>query len=225
MKNCRQRRKVVTNCNKRIFALFGILGLLLTGCTALPKGEAILDVGVKQRGMASWYGKDFHGLATANGERYDMYAMTAAHRTLPLGTVIRVTNALNGHQVQVRINDRGPYKAGRILDLSFAAAIELAMDNAGVAPVQVEVVGTVDLVSRDSREPFGPRSWFLWLDKAGAASPARVRQVARGDHRAKPVRSFRQLPADIIRERRIRRVADILAVERRVDSAVSLVLS
>jgi rare lipoprotein A len=116
-------------------------GLLISGCSIVPKGSVDLDVGIKERGIASWYGEDFHGRLTANGELYDVQAFTAAHRTLPLGTIVRVTNADNGKQVHVRINDRGPYVDGRIIDLSLASARELGMVAGGTAPVQLEVVG------------------------------------------------------------------------------------
>lgn len=92
--------------------------LLLSACSSVPKGDFSLDLGIKDRGVASWYGKEFHGKLAANGELFDMTAYTAAHRKLPLGTMIRVMNVHNGKSVQVRINDRGPYVAGRMLDLS-----------------------------------------------------------------------------------------------------------
>ena len=91
-----------------------------------------------ERGLASWYGKPFHGRVTASGERYDMHALTAAHRTLPFNTHVRVRRLDTGRTVRVRITDRGPFVEGRIIDLSFAAARELRMIEAGV--VQVEVV-------------------------------------------------------------------------------------
>jgi rare lipoprotein A len=83
--------------------------------------------------MASWYGKGFHGGKTANGERYDQNSMTAAHKTLPFGTLVKVTNQSNGRECVVRINNRGPYVRGRIIDLSRAAAGQLGMVNRGVA--------------------------------------------------------------------------------------------
>jgi rare lipoprotein A len=89
-----------------------------------------------QTGIASWYGKPFHGRRTANGEVYNMHAMTAAHRTMPLPSHARVRNPANGREVIVRVNDRGPYKPARIIDLSQAAARRLGID--GIAPVQVE---------------------------------------------------------------------------------------
>lgn len=88
-----------------------------------------------ERGNASWYGPRFHGRRTANGERFDMNDLTAAHRTLPFGTRVRVRNLQNGREVVVRINDRGPHVAGRIIDLSKAAAAALNLVQVGEAPV------------------------------------------------------------------------------------------
>jgi peptidoglycan lytic transglycosylase len=96
--------------------------------------------GVIQQGQASWYGRFHHGRATANGERFNMYALTAAHRTLPFGTRLLVTNLENDRTVEVRINDRGPYVGARILDLSYAAARALGAVGAGVIPVTLRVV-------------------------------------------------------------------------------------
>lgn len=93
-------------------------------------------------GIASWYGVDFHGKPTASGETFNMFAMTAAHKTLPLGTMIRAVNLVNGKSVIVRINDRGPFIAGRVLDLSFKAAKELDMVERGIVPIRIEVVDT-----------------------------------------------------------------------------------
>lgn len=94
-----------------------------------------------QRGIASWYGPGFHGRLSASGERFNQNAMTAAHRTLPFGTRVRVTNRNNGQSVIVRINDRGPFVRGRIIDLSVGAAQKIGMYGSGVAPVEVEVLG------------------------------------------------------------------------------------
>lgn len=92
-------------------------------------------------GKASWYGPGFHGRLTANGERYNQNAMTAAHPSLRFGTRVKVTNLNNGRSVVVRINDRGPYAGGRVIDLSAAAARSLNMINSGVAPVEVTILG------------------------------------------------------------------------------------
>ena len=94
----------------------------------------------EMEGIASWYGEDFNGRLTANGEVYDMYKFTAAHKTLPLGTVVKVTNLDNGKTVEVRINDRGPYVKGRIIDLSRTAGRAIDMREAGTAQVKLEVV-------------------------------------------------------------------------------------
>jgi rare lipoprotein A len=95
------------------------------------------SAGYRERGIASWYGTKFHGRRTANGERYDMLAMTAAHKTLPIPSYVRVTHVQNGRSVIVKINDRGPFHDGRIIDLSYAAARKLGIDVTGTAWVDV----------------------------------------------------------------------------------------
>jgi rare lipoprotein A len=94
----------------------------------------------QQRGVASWYGKRFHGQKTASGEPYDMYAMTAAHPILPIPSYARVTNLRNGKQVIVRINDRGPFHSGRIIDLSYAAANRLGLIGSGSGEVEIDAI-------------------------------------------------------------------------------------
>jgi peptidoglycan lytic transglycosylase len=94
----------------------------------------------RERGLASWYGRQFHGRPTSSGERYDMYAMTAAHTILPIPSYARVTNLSNGRSVVVRINDRGPFHRDRIIDLSYAAAYKLGYAKAGSARVEVEAI-------------------------------------------------------------------------------------
>ena len=94
----------------------------------------------RQRGIATWYGRKFHGKPTSSGERYDMYAMTAAHTILPIPSYARVTNLSNGRSIVVRVNDRGPFHAERIIDLSYAAAYKLGFVNAGSARVEVEAI-------------------------------------------------------------------------------------
>jgi len=108
-------------------------------------------------GIASWYGKDFHGKKTSNGEYYNMYDMTAAHKTLPMNTMVRVTNLRNSRSVVVRINDRGPFVSTRVIDLSYAAASRLGVIARGTAPVRLEVVG------------------FKGLIRAGKTTPSRVK--------------------------------------------------
>jgi len=100
--------------------------------------------GYTEQGNASWYGAPFNGRRASNGEIYDMYKFTAAHRTLPFDTMVRVTNLNNGKSTTVRITDRGPFVENRIIDLSLAAAREIELVGPGVAPVRVEVLGNVD---------------------------------------------------------------------------------
>lgn len=121
-----------TSCRQAISAVALIMTALLTSA-AREVPEYV------ERGRASWYGPGFHGKKTASGERFDQRALTAAHMELPLGTKAVVTNLKNGRRVEVEINDRGPYKPGRSIDLSKAAARELGMLEAGVVPVLVEV--------------------------------------------------------------------------------------
>lgn len=98
------------------------------------------EVGFSQTGVASWYGRKFHGYATSNGEPYDMFAMTAAHKTLPLPSFVRVTNLENGNTAVVRVNDRGPFHDDRIIDLSYAAAYKLGYHRKGTAKVKIEAL-------------------------------------------------------------------------------------
>jgi rare lipoprotein A len=100
--------------------------------------------GYTEEGNASWYGEPFHGRRASNGEIYDMYKLTAAHRTLPFETMVRVTNLNNGKYTVVRVTDRGPFVENRIIDLSLAAAREIELVGPGVAPVRLEVLGNVD---------------------------------------------------------------------------------
>jgi rare lipoprotein A len=109
--------------------------------------------GFVERGVASWYGPDFHGKNTASGERYDMYAMTAAHRTLPIPCYARITNLGNGRSVIVRINDRGPFSSNRIVDLSYSAATKLDIVRPGTAFVELRTVGTLTEAAAAATEP------------------------------------------------------------------------
>ncbi len=120
--------------------------------------------GYKERGVASWYGKKFHGHDTSNGETYNMYGMSAAHKSLPLPSYVQVTNLSNGKRVIVRVNDRGPFHGGRIIDLSYAAASKLDMLGTGTANVEVEAID--------------PRSWN---QSSGAAVAVGTRALAPPD--------------------------------------------
>ncbi len=122
--------------------------MMLAGCvgsyprfrSAAGTSAAVVRTGSVMEGIASYYADDFHGRKTASGETYDMHAMTAAHRTLPFNTWLKVTNEENGKSVTVRVNDRGPFKDDRILDLSLAAAEKLGIVLNGTARVTLEVI-------------------------------------------------------------------------------------
>lgn len=130
---------------KSAFTLALATVLWLGGCATqapptlpTPGGEgpaAVLDAREIERGRASWYGEPFHGRRTASGEVFNMNDLTAAHKTLPFGTRVRVRNLITGQEVLVRINDRGPHVRGRVIDLSRAAAERIGLLNAGVAPI------------------------------------------------------------------------------------------
>ena len=134
---------------KRAAALAGacLAGVLLAGCIASPRFTASRassaepgSAAMVEEGIASYYAEEFNGRTTSNGERYDMNQLTAAHRTLPFNTRVRVTNRENGKSVEVRINDRGPFKGERVIDLSLAAAKVLGMIPQGTALVTIDVV-------------------------------------------------------------------------------------
>ena len=147
---------------KRIFLTIAVVFFILTGCAKRESDVVIYSnksaqqsysvngkfyhpkkrvfSGWTQKGIASWYGPNFHGKHTSNGEIYNMYAFTAAHKTLPMNTIVKVTNLNNGKSVVVRINDRGPFVRGRIIDLSYIAAKKIGLDKTGTAPVKLRVL-------------------------------------------------------------------------------------
>ena len=114
--------------------------------------------GYRERGVASWYGKKFHGQRTANGETYDMYAMSAAHKTLPLPSYLRVRNLNNGKSVVVRVNDRGPFLENRIVDLSYAAAAKLGIIGTGTGIVEIEALSGDEPVTQTANRAPEPES-------------------------------------------------------------------
>jgi len=151
------------------FTVMLTLAFLTTGCSQKPKGvikptkhtsaarhkatmrsynvrgkryhPTFVEVGQVMRGISSWYGPNFHGKHTSNGEVYNMHARTAAHKTWPMDTMVKVTNIQNGKSTIVRINDRGPFVRGRIIDCSYTAGKEIGLDRMGIAKVDIQVVG------------------------------------------------------------------------------------
>jgi len=163
--------------------IYLVLGLLLTaGCFTHDKKIPSLNNGNSQLGIASWYGPSFHGKPSASGEPFDMWALTAAHRTLPFGTWVQVTKVKTGKRVRVRINDRGPFIEGRIIDLSYAAARELAMIGEGTADVGLTIVSPQNASTPSIRATTG-----FWV-QAGAfttlmeAMTLRERLASQYDH-------------------------------------------
>ncbi len=144
----------------------------VAGRTYVPETR---DVPFRERGLASWYGRKFHGKMTSSGEPYDMYAMTAAHPTLPIPSYARIRNPANGREVLVRINDRGPFVPGRIVDLSYTAALKLDLLR-GVAPVELERITFDDIRTGAWRGSGTPHNDVdpapLQLASAAAAAPA-----------------------------------------------------
>jgi rare lipoprotein A len=132
--------------NRFLALAFLAIALTLTACAGPKPGPSPASKGAvsgtvtPSKGIASWYGPKFHGRRTANGEVYNMYALTAAHRFLPFGTRVQVTNLDNGRHVQVRINDRGPFVKNRIIDLSYSAARRIDMVGTGTAPVRLRLI-------------------------------------------------------------------------------------
>lgn len=159
-----------------LFVAIGFMVIGMSGCsrrtpparpskTGSPKPYKVMghwyqplaeSRGFKQRGLASWYGKKFHGRKTANGERYNMYGVSAAHKTLPLGTWVRIRHLENGHTLDVRINDRGPFVRGRIIDLSFGAAKKLGIVGPGTARVEIAALGKAGKPRPDGRPTYQP---------------------------------------------------------------------
>lgn len=122
---------------KKNFVIFLLLSFSLIGCVKQYQQPTTLKSFI---GIASWYGPGFHGKKTASGEKFNMYALTAAHKTLPLNTVVKVTNLNNGKEVIVKINDRGPVPEDRIIDLSKKAAQQLQIIKEGIAKVKIDVL-------------------------------------------------------------------------------------
>jgi rare lipoprotein A len=183
--------------------------MLFGACSWVPKGDAQFDVGIKDRGVASWYGEQFHGKQAANGEIFNMEALTAAHRTMPLGSVVRVVNLSNGRHIHVRITDRGPYVNGRILDLSHAAAVQLGMEHGGLAYVQLEIVGQRH-----------PELLQLSEDSRRSLLPIDLTKVpARPDSSLTPF--LRVLPSDLLLTRRVRRIPGMLAADHTAHAQIA----
>jgi len=159
------------------------------------------DLPLRERGLASWYGRKFHGQSTASGEPYDMYAMTAAHKTMPLPSYARVRNPANGREIIVRVNDRGPFHDGRVIDLSYTAALQLDLLR-GVAPVEIERLTNEDIRTGAWRRDGGtmlaaaPVPVPQAMPVAAAPAPQRPPQVVVPSAWAVPVADTSAAPID-----------------------------
>lgn len=146
----------MATCKHLAIVLVTALGILVAGCgTGSPRFASTPSVepwtgSTELEGVASYYADEFHGRTTANGEIYDMNALSAAHRSFPFGTLLRVTNTENGKSVVVRVNDRGPFVEGRIIDLSLGAAKAVDMIKSGTALVTIDVLELGQVSQRES---------------------------------------------------------------------------
>ena len=208
-----------------LWAMSLSLGMLLGACSWVPKGASQLDVGIEDRGVASWYGESFHGKQAANGELFDMEALTAAHRTLPLGSVVRVVNLANGKHLHVRITDRGPYVNSRILDLSRGAAAQLGMMEGGLSVVRVQLVGErrpAALLSSEAMETVSV-ALVLGLEQApsGATEPL---LLAWEESYPLLVYPLRLPPGDIWIQQRTRRLTGMQAADHTDHTEIATVV-
>lgn len=199
--------------------------VVLCGCagcasatTSRVSYPAGYPIGYVERGVASWYGPGFHGNKTANGEHFDMHQMTAAHRTLPLGSVVQVRSLSNGRSVTVRINDRGPFAKGRVLDLSLAGAKVLGMTGTGTDRVELRVVAY-----QGRPGAFGA----LWVQVGSFVDPSNAQALAARLRESFP--EVRISPVDLAVGRRYRvqigqfsREAEAEAVADRLQSKYDL---
>lgn len=151
------------------FVILFLLILFGLGCGTTPKNvrtvryDDLMATGKSIKGTASWYGKRFHGRKTANGERYNMHELTAAHKKLPFGTLLEVTNLTNNKRIIVRVNDRGPYAGRRVLDLSYAAAKKLDFVSNGTTKVlaRIMVKKPNEVAHQVEEEPSDPLASLL----------------------------------------------------------------
>src|SRR5262249_5165648 len=164
---------------RRALAGLALLGLAACAAPLAVTPPRPVALGSEPEGLASWYGHPYHGRRTASGEIYDMNDLTAAHPTMPLGVRVAVTNLDNGRTAEVRINDRGPFVDGRILDLSYAAARVLGADRAGVFPVRIRVVALPGSVDTPAGTGFTVQVG-AFASRAAAASLRDVMSKARG---------------------------------------------
>ena len=181
-----ERQSAIRNPQSAIICFAVVAVAMLSGCAhrqAAPVTAASVKPGTVEKGDASWYGHPYHGRQTASGEVYDMHRLTAAHRTLPFGTMVRVTRRDDHRSVEVRINDRGPFIRGRIIDLSYEAARRIGLDLDGVAPVRVEVLDRTQPVEPEAvpapsvRGDVSEACWWVQVGAFGSVANARGAEI------------------------------------------------
>jgi rare lipoprotein A len=213
--------------SRQLFWAIGLsLGMFLSACSWVPKGISQLDVGIEERGVASWYGESFHGKQAANGELFDMEALTAAHRTLPLGSVVRVVNLANGKYLHVRITDRGPYVNNRILDLSRGAAVRLGMMEGGLSHVQIQLVGERRPAALLSSEAIEAASvaLILGLEQAPSGFPESLPPTAWKKFDPLLASPLRLPPGDVWLQQRTRRLTGMQSTDHTDRTEISTII-
>ena len=180
--------------------------------------------GYVQRGIASWYGKKFHGRRTSSGESYDMYAMTAAHKSLPLPTYVQVTNLENGREVIVKVNDRGPFHDNRIIDMSYAAAHKLGMVSKGTALVEVRAIQPGEprpaqpryaTTNSNRTTPINTDQFFIQVGAFASLDNAERLRKRLGDIEEKPARIYQTvIENETLYRVRIGPVSDVELADR-----------
>jgi len=211
--------------------MLAILCILLSNCAkkhhltasvpATPNAQAPTQIRSGETGLASWYGRPYHGRAAANGEIYDMEKLTAAHRTLPFGTWVRVTNLSNDKSVEVRIIDRGPFVDGRVIDLSHAAAQAIELIGPGVARVRLDIISTPIMTPADS--------WYAvqagaFQDKDRAERLRNLLEQRYGAARLVPLRGYQVIWRVLVGRERNEDAAYALATRIRNDSGAAFVV-
>ena len=213
--------------SRQLFWAIGLsLGMFLSACSWVPKGVSQLDVGIEERGVASWYGESFHGKQAANGELFDMEALTAAHRTLPLGSVVRVVNLANGKYLHVRITDRGPYVNNRILDLSRGAAARLGMMEEGLSHVRIQLVGERRPAALLSSEAIEAASvaLILGLEQAPSGFPESLPPTAWKKFDPLLASPLRLPPGDVWLQQRTRRLTGMQSTDHTDRTEISTII-
>ncbi len=171
-----------------LFILCLVFLLFLSACT-VPLKRQTFRLGYSETGLASWYGKDFHGRPTASGEIYDMFEVTAAHKSLPLGTLLHVRDLDTGKSIKVKVNDRGPFVRKRILDLSYGAAKALGIVGRGIAKIELKIIGRAPIFLPGTKKE---KVFFVQLGSYQIKENAlRVKNKVARDFETVSVRAFK----------------------------------